>query len=164
MILTEKGSSGEGQKVPLSSQRLETPHLIKIHANPRDIVSTTRQGSDLILLFSSGQSVTFFDFFKEDAEGEHSELILEDDQQGLWWLDSSSGQFVEVSAQDVLGQSFAGNTMSSEGAELAIAGGEAAKEPPAWILGLLLLGGAGVAFQELLMVLYGRESGDGLSL
>ncbi|MDH4867121.1 BapA prefix-like domain-containing protein, partial [Alcaligenes nematophilus] len=140
MILAERSGAGKPVlETQLADQVLATPHLVKLNASPGDIVSLIRQGNDLVLTMANGQQVTLKGFFNENADGEHSELVLEDEACQLWWL-KDSGEFVEVSAQDAV---FA-NTAPSV-AETVCAAPAGVSTPPPWVLGLLLAGLTGVA-------------------
>ena len=131
MILAER--SGVGKPVletQLADQVLATPHLVKLNASPGDIVSITRQGNNLVLVMANGQQVTLQGFFNENPDGEHSELVLEDSACQLWWL-NSSGELVEISAQDAV---FANTAPVVSETVCAAAAGTST--PPPWVLGL----------------------------
>ena len=57
---------------------LNQPSVVKIHGT-RDVVSEfERQGNDLILHMRDGSVVRYQQFFFDDVDGDHSELVFDD--------------------------------------------------------------------------------------
>ncbi|HBY9466105.1 TPA: BapA prefix-like domain-containing protein [Klebsiella pneumoniae] len=66
---------------------LNTQSVVVLHIKREDISSFSRQGNDLVLKINDGSTLTLKDFFVNDANGHHSDLVLQDDDSGaLWWL------------------------------------------------------------------------------
>lgn len=65
---------------------LNTQSVVLLHVKREDIRSYTRQGNDLVLKLQNGDTVTIKNFFVVDEHGQHSDLVLMDDETGaLWW-------------------------------------------------------------------------------
>lgn len=69
---------------------LNTQSVVLLHVKREDIRSYTRQGNDLVLKLQNGDTVTIKNFFVVDEHGQHSDLVLMDDETGaLWWLEGA---------------------------------------------------------------------------
>ncbi|WP_375603385.1 BapA prefix-like domain-containing protein [Klebsiella pneumoniae] len=69
---------------------LNTQSVVVLHIKREDISSFSRQGNDLVLKINDGSTLTLKDFFVNDANGHHSDLVLQDDDSGaLWWLEGA---------------------------------------------------------------------------
>lgn len=61
---------------------LNTQSVVLLHVKREDIRSYTRQGNDLVLKLQNGDTVTIKNFFVVDEHGQHSDLVLMDDETG----------------------------------------------------------------------------------
>ncbi|CCJ74743.1 Large repetitive protein [Cronobacter condimenti 1330] len=59
---------------------LSQTSIVRINASPETVNFYERQGNDLIVHMKDGTTVRYQHFFLLDAEGQHSELIFEDDK------------------------------------------------------------------------------------
>ncbi|EUB34258.1 hypothetical protein HMPREF1502_2028 [Klebsiella sp. AS10] len=101
---------------------LNTQSVVLLHVKREDIRSYTRQGNDLVLKLQNGDTVTIKNFFVVDEHGQHSDLVLMDDETGaLWWLEGAGtdgahysliSDLSEVIATGGAGQSIAGWVMA----------------------------------------------------
>lgn len=101
---------------------LNTQSVVLLHVKREDISSYTRQGNDLVLKLHNGDTVTIKNFFVVDEHGQHSDLVLMDDETGaLWWLEGAGtdgahysliSDLSEVIATGGAGQSIAGWIMA----------------------------------------------------
>lgn len=73
---------------------LNTQSVVLLHVKREDIRSYTRQGNDLVLKLQNGDTVTIKNFFVVDEHGQHSDLVLMDDETGaLWWLEGAGKRY-----------------------------------------------------------------------
>ncbi|WP_139537205.1 BapA/Bap/LapF family prefix-like domain-containing protein, partial [Klebsiella spallanzanii] len=101
---------------------LNTQSVILLHVKREDISSYSRQGNDLVLKLHNGDTVTIKNFFVVDEHGQHSDLVLMDDETGaLWWLEGAGtdgahysliSDLSEVMVSGAAGQSIAGWVMA----------------------------------------------------
>ena len=123
MILVGRAKGSTPFLVPLEDRILNGPHLVKLEGSLRDIVAIERQGNNLVIFYVMGKSVTLFGFYDENSEGEHSELVIEDESSIIWWLNDNL-EFVEIPIDSPV--------MEGLGAA------ESSKVPlPFWLMGLL---------------------------
>ncbi len=54
---------------------LNTQSVVVLHIKREDISSFSRQGNDLVLKINDGSTLTLKDFFVNDANGHHSDLV-----------------------------------------------------------------------------------------
>ena len=137
MILIERKEGAKPFNVSLENQVLLKPHLIKIEGSPKDIAEIERVGNDLIVTFTSGKKIIFYGFYNEDENGNHSELVFEDDDSQLYWLNGE--EFLEVAADPALTS------------EIAVAGASD-YDPPIWVLALMGAGILGGNISSLLFI------------
>ena len=119
VIVKETGAeyTVDGNQVNLNTQS-----VVLLHVKREDIRSYTRQGNDLVLKLQNGDTVTIKNFFVVDEHGQHSDLVLMDDETGaLWWLEGAGtdgahysliSDLSEVIATGGAGQSIAGWVMA----------------------------------------------------
>ncbi|MEH4263971.1 BapA/Bap/LapF family prefix-like domain-containing protein, partial [Klebsiella aerogenes] len=94
---------------------LNTQSVVVLHIKREDISSYTRQGNDLVLKINDGSTVTLKNFFVNDANGHHSDLVLQDDDTGaLWWLEGAGTSDAHYSLiSDISGLLAAGSSGGS---------------------------------------------------
>jgi len=80
------------------------PSIVKLQISPQDIAALNRSGNDLIITLHNGEKVTIQNYFVVDAEGHGSELVFEDQNGALWWVqDPEAGlHFKPLADIDVL--------------------------------------------------------------
>lgn len=71
--LLSQASSGTSKTLLLNQ-----PSVVKIHGTRELVAEYERQGSDLILHMKDGTTVRYQQFFFDDVDGEHSELVFDD--------------------------------------------------------------------------------------
>lgn len=57
---------------------LNQPSVVKVHGTREMVAEYERQGNDLILHMKDGTTVRYQQFFFDDVDGEHSELVFDD--------------------------------------------------------------------------------------
>ncbi|MCF1927624.1 BapA prefix-like domain-containing protein, partial [Klebsiella pneumoniae] len=94
---------------------LNTQSVVVLHIKREDISSFSRQGNDLVLKINDGSTLTLKDFFVNDANGHHSDLVLQDDDSGaLWWLEGAGTSDAHYSLiSDISGLLAAGSSDGS---------------------------------------------------
>ncbi|HCM5349741.1 TPA: BapA prefix-like domain-containing protein, partial [Klebsiella pneumoniae] len=94
---------------------LNTQSVVVLHIKREDISSFSRQGNDLVLKINDGSTLTLKDFFVNDANGHHSDLVLQDDDSGaLWWLEGAGTSDAHYSLiSDISGLLAAGSSGGS---------------------------------------------------
>ncbi|SDP65163.1 Ig-like domain-containing protein, partial [Desulforhopalus singaporensis] len=108
--------------------KLDGASVVQLPLNREDIKSVSRDGNDLTIVAQDGTVYILRDFFLEQ-DGVRSDLVLQDDQGSLW--------FVGINEQGSLLEGFY-ELASVEPLLVQEGGGEYA----AWLLPLLLFGGA----------------------
>ncbi|WP_347291034.1 BapA/Bap/LapF family large adhesin [Kluyvera georgiana] len=66
---------------------LISPSIVKINISPRDVAGLERSGNDLVISLRNGEKITIENYFVLDTEGHRSELVLEDQNGALWWVE-----------------------------------------------------------------------------
>ena len=64
-----------------------SPSIVKLKINPQDVAELERNGNDLVITLKDGEKVTIENYFVVDAEGHGSELVFEDQNGALWWVE-----------------------------------------------------------------------------
>lgn len=123
-------TSGKDVSTPLDAISLNEASVVVLQLKRSDVVSFEQQGQDLVLRLASGETITIHGFFAPSPDGLESELVLQEDDGGYWWLRTEHGlQLAQYSELDAVSQLL---TATSEGgAPLPILG----------LLGAGLLGG-----------------------
>ncbi|WP_431021905.1 Ig-like domain-containing protein [Erwinia rhapontici] len=57
---------------------LNQPSIVKVHGTREMVAEYERQGNDLILHMKDGTTVRYQQFFLDDVDGDHSELVFDD--------------------------------------------------------------------------------------
>ncbi|MDU2729410.1 Ig-like domain-containing protein [Pantoea sp.] len=86
--VTPKGGTIASQ-LSGSDVNLSTPSVIKLNLNRSDIKSFARNGNDLVVTTKSGETVVIHNFYGPAGE---SDLVLQDDQGALWWVENPGEQ------------------------------------------------------------------------
>ncbi|CUX05321.1 BapA/Bap/LapF family prefix-like domain-containing protein [Agrobacterium tumefaciens] len=103
-IVTDKAAGGS-QTVSLDKLDIEKPSIVRIRADKNEVSDFVRDGDDLLLRMRSGETIRIGHFFRE-MDGEHSELVLEDENGNLWLGEHSDGladfRFSQIEGVDQL--------------------------------------------------------------
>ncbi|MDK1334440.1 Ig-like domain-containing protein [Cronobacter turicensis] len=97
---------------------LSQTSIVRINASPETVNSYERQGNDLIVHMKDGTTVRYQNFFHLDAEGQHSELIFEDDKgvhHALFPFASEPGPAVAEAITPTLADTSLGALTGAEG-------------------------------------------------
>ncbi|MDI6476631.1 BapA prefix-like domain-containing protein, partial [Cronobacter dublinensis] len=109
---------------------LSQTSIVRINASPETVNFYERQGNDLIVHMKDGTTVRYQNFFQLDAEGQHSELIFEDDNgvhHALFPFASEPGPAVAEAIVPTMAETSLGALTGAEGlTTLEVLGGIAA--------------------------------------
>ena len=86
--VTPKGGTIASQ-LSGSDVNLTAPSLVKLNLNRSDIKSFARNGNDLVVTTKSGETVVIHNFYSPAGD---SDLVLQDDQGALWWVEDPGQQ------------------------------------------------------------------------
>jgi hypothetical protein len=82
-ILSKVG--GNSSKVDSNVIHLSSPSIVQLKIAPEQVQKFERVGQDLKMVLPDGKSVVIEGFFDKDADGNRSDLVLEDNSGVLWW-------------------------------------------------------------------------------
>ncbi|ELY6371835.1 BapA prefix-like domain-containing protein [Cronobacter sakazakii] len=97
---------------------LSQTSIVRINASPETVNFYERQGNDLIVHMKDGTTVRYQNFFHLDAEGQHSELIFEDDKgvhHALFPFASEAGPAVAEAITPTMADTTLGALTGAEG-------------------------------------------------
>ncbi|WP_032986826.1 BapA prefix-like domain-containing protein, partial [Cronobacter malonaticus] len=97
---------------------LSQTSIVRINASPETVNFYERQGNDLIVHMKDGTTVRYQNFFHLDAEGQHSELIFEDDKgvhHALFPFAAEAGPAVAETITPTLADTTLGALTGAEG-------------------------------------------------
>ncbi|MEO3990874.1 BapA/Bap/LapF family large adhesin [Pseudocitrobacter cyperus] len=75
-----------------NSVTLTAPSIVKIKVDRDDVASMQRTNQDLVITLKNGETVTVKNFYVTSDLG-HSELVLEEENGALWWVQDTDGAF-----------------------------------------------------------------------
>ena len=109
------------------SVTLTAPSIVKIKVDRADIASMQRTNQDLVITLKDGETVTVKNFYVTSDLGQ-SQLVLEDANGALWWVQDTDGafHFQQISSIDELLVAGEGGNESGGAAWAWILGGAAA--------------------------------------
>lgn len=109
------------------SVTLTAPSIVKIRVDRADIASMQRTNQDLVITLKDGETVTVKNFYVTSDLGQ-SQLVLEDANGALWWVQDTDGafHFQQISSIDELLVAGEGGNESGGAAWAWILGGAAA--------------------------------------
>lgn len=89
--------------VESDSVTLTTPSIVKIKVDRADIAAMQRSNQDLIITLKDGETITVKNFYVTSELGP-SQLVLEDGNGALWWVQDTDGafHFQQISSIDEL--------------------------------------------------------------
>ncbi|EGK58458.1 Ig-like domain-containing protein [Enterobacter hormaechei] len=126
--LTGVETTTEGTQITLDHSS-----IVKLNVDRADISDYSRSGNDLVITLHSGEVITLKNFYVTDAQGV-SQLVLEESDGALWWIEDPTGAatYESIASTDAL--------LAASGSDT----GGAAAWP--WVLGgLAVAGGIAIA-------------------
>lgn len=96
--LTGVETTTEGTQVTLSHSS-----IVELHVERADVSHFARSGNDLVVTLHSGEVITLKNFYVTDAQGV-SQLVLQDSDGALWWIEDPTGAatYESIASTDVL--------------------------------------------------------------
>ena len=124
--------TGVSTNIEASEITLNSPSIVKLSVSREEISQLTRVNQDLIVTLRSGETITIKNFYVGKGD-EQSQLVLEDSNGALWWVQDTDGAFHYQHLDDLT------PLMASEGSH------EGGAVWP-WVLGgVAVAGGIGLA-------------------
>lgn len=84
--------TGVSTNIETSEVRLSTPSIVKLSVSREDISLLTRINQDLVVTLRSGDVITIKNFYVANGS-DKSQLVLEDSNGALWWVQDTDGAF-----------------------------------------------------------------------
>ncbi|MGX4953142.1 BapA/Bap/LapF family large adhesin [Enterobacter kobei] len=77
--------------------------IVELHVERADVSHFARSGNDLVVTLHSGEVITLKNFYVTDAQGV-SQLVLQDSDGALWWIEDPAGAatYESIASTDVL--------------------------------------------------------------
>ncbi|HDV9839322.1 TPA: BapA prefix-like domain-containing protein [Enterobacter asburiae] len=96
--LTGVETTTEGTQVTLSHSS-----IVELHVERASVSHFARSGNDLLVTLHSGEVITLKNFYVTDAQGV-SQLVLQDSNGALWWIEDPTGAatYESIASTDVL--------------------------------------------------------------
>ncbi|MFQ8718015.1 MAG: BapA/Bap/LapF family prefix-like domain-containing protein [Enterobacter hormaechei] len=69
---------------------LDHSSIVKLNVDRANIADYSRSGNDLVITLNSGEVITLKNFYVTDAQGV-SQLVLEESDGALWWIEDPTG-------------------------------------------------------------------------
>ncbi|POT27985.1 large repetitive protein [Citrobacter freundii] len=84
--------TGVSTNVEASEVTLSSPSIVKLSVSREEVSQLTRVNQDLVVTLRSGETITIKNFYvgKGDAQ---NQLVLEDSNGALWWVQDTDGAF-----------------------------------------------------------------------
>ncbi|MDM2835688.1 BapA/Bap/LapF family large adhesin [Citrobacter sp. Cpo091] len=84
--------TGVSTNVESSEVTLSSPSIVKLSVSREEVSQLTRVNQDLVVTLRSGETITLKNFYvgKGDAQ---NQLVLEDSNGALWWVQDTDGAF-----------------------------------------------------------------------
>ena len=96
--LTGVETTTEGTQITLDHSS-----IVKLNVDRADISGYSRSGNDLVITLNSGEVITLKNFYVTDAQGV-SQLVLEESDGALWWIEDPTGAatYESIASTDAL--------------------------------------------------------------
>lgn len=96
--LTGVETTQEGTQVTLNHSS-----VVKLHVERASVSHFARSGNDLLVTLHSGEVITLKNFYVTDAQGV-SQLVLQDSNGALWWIEDPTGAatYESIASTDML--------------------------------------------------------------
>ncbi|MBN4857998.1 Ig-like domain-containing protein [Citrobacter portucalensis] len=84
--------TGVSTNIESSEVTLSSPSIVKLSVSREEVSQLTRVNQDLVVTLRSGETITIKNFYvgKGDAQ---NQLVLEDSNGALWWVQDTDGAF-----------------------------------------------------------------------
>ncbi len=96
--LTGVETTTEGTQITLDHSS-----IVKLNVDRANIADYSRSGNDLVITLNSGEVITLKNFYVTDAQGV-SQLVLEESDGALWWIEDPTGAatYESIASTDAL--------------------------------------------------------------
>ena len=84
--------TGVTNNVETAIVTLNSPSIVELKAERTDIASLVRTHNDLVITLRDGEVITVKNFYAFADQG-GNQLVLEDDQGALWWVQNTDSAF-----------------------------------------------------------------------
>lgn len=84
--------TGVATNVDAAEVTLSAPSIVKLSVSREEISQLTRVNQDLIVTLRSGETITIKNFYVGKGD-DQSQLVLEDSNGALWWVQDTDGAF-----------------------------------------------------------------------
>ncbi|HEB0855653.1 TPA: BapA prefix-like domain-containing protein, partial [Citrobacter freundii] len=84
--------TGVSTNIEASEVTLSAPSVVKLSVQREDISQLTRINQDLVITLRSGETITIKNFYVANGN-DKSQLVLEDNNGALWWVQDTDGAF-----------------------------------------------------------------------
>lgn len=84
--------TGVSTNIEASEVTLSAPSVVKLSVQREDISQLTRINQDLVVTLRSGETITIKNFYVANGN-DKSQLVLEDNNGALWWVQDTDGAF-----------------------------------------------------------------------
>ncbi|MGB7800843.1 MAG: BapA/Bap/LapF family large adhesin [Buttiauxella sp.] len=84
--------TGVTNNVETSVVTLNSPSIVELRADRTDIASIVRTNNDMVITLRDGEVITVKNFYAYADQG-GSQLVLEDDNGALWWVQDTDSAF-----------------------------------------------------------------------
>ncbi|EMF0720256.1 BapA prefix-like domain-containing protein [Citrobacter freundii] len=84
--------TGVSTNIETSEVTLSSPSIVKLSVQREDISQMTRVNQDLVVTLRSGEVITIKNFYVGKGD-DKSQLVLEDSNGALWWVQDTDGAF-----------------------------------------------------------------------
>lgn len=84
--------TGVSTNIEASEVTLNSPSIVKLSVSREEISQLTRVNQDLIVTLRSGETITIKNFYVGKGD-EQNQLVLEDSNGALWWVQDTDGAF-----------------------------------------------------------------------
>ncbi|RPH24165.1 type I secretion C-terminal target domain-containing protein [Buttiauxella warmboldiae] len=107
--------TGVTNNVESSEITLSAPSIVRLKAERTDIVSITRSSQDMVITLRDGEVINVKNFYTLAGQS-GNQLVLEDSEGALWWVQDTSGAFHFESIANIEELAIATETQSEAGA------------------------------------------------
>src|SRR5690606_4464837 len=83
--------NGTVTSTTISDIAVSTPSVIQLPLSRSEIASYQQDGLDLLINLSNGEVIRIENFFAVSEDGLQSDLVLEEADGTLWWMQHSDG-------------------------------------------------------------------------
>lgn len=84
--------TGVSTNVEASEITLSSPSIVKLSVSREEVSQLTRVNQDLVVTLRSGETITIKNFYLGKGEAQN-QLVLEDSNGALWWVQDTDGAF-----------------------------------------------------------------------